>query len=279
MALLTAGWPLVNAVVADRQPLAAGTRLVIGNGTRSSAVVTVGRGWSVLPEQSNPIQGYLLRHGAVELSILHVDLVNSSAGAHVCGRACARSCSVSNPGVRLSQPSDHFHTARGLPGISGASPPARKVGTATIVRRSVEAVRHRDARACPARNQSGDARSGCPSCRISAIYGGPPVTQAAASAPAAPTRSPEHPPGPPHGHRGCAFRRGRAELAVLPVPRGVPGAGGARRGPGAPAACDRLRAGAAACGRSARRRWSGRPPRSPGAARPRPAARCWRTRA
>ena len=131
MALLTAGWPLVNAVVADRQPLAAGTKLVIGNGTRSSAIVTVGRGWSVLPEQSNPVQGYLLRRGAVSLSILHVDLVNSSQVARLWS-GLRRILLVSSPGVRLGPPV-HFRTARGMLGLSGAVSTARKVGTATIV--------------------------------------------------------------------------------------------------------------------------------------------------
>lgn len=131
MALLTAGWPLVNAMVADRQPLAGGSKLIIGSGTRNSAVVTVGRGWSVLPEESNPVQGYLLRRGPVELSILHVDLVNSSQVARLWS-GVRRILLVSSPSARLGAPV-FFRTARGLPGLSGAITTARKVGTATIV--------------------------------------------------------------------------------------------------------------------------------------------------
>ena len=131
MALLTAGWPLVNAAVADRQPLADDTRLTIGSGAGSSAVVTVGRGWAVLPEQSNPNQGYLLRHGQVELSILHVDLVNSRQVPQLWS-GLRQILSVSSPAARLGR-GVSFRTARGLPGISGVITTARKAGTATIV--------------------------------------------------------------------------------------------------------------------------------------------------
>ncbi len=131
MALLTAGWPLVNAVVADRQPLADGARLTVGNGTRSSAVVTVGRGWSVLPEQSNPAQGYQLRRAGVELSILHVDLVNPRQVAQMWS-GLRRILQANSPVVRLGPPV-YRRTASGLLRISGVISTAQKVGTATIV--------------------------------------------------------------------------------------------------------------------------------------------------
>jgi hypothetical protein len=131
MALLTAGWPLVNAAVADRQPLADAARLTVGHGAGTSAVVTVGRGWSVLPEQSNPSQGYLLRHGPVELSILRVGLVNQRQVPHLWS-GLRQILTVSSPGARLSRPVP-FRTAHGLLGLRGVFTTAGKVGTATIV--------------------------------------------------------------------------------------------------------------------------------------------------
>jgi hypothetical protein len=131
MALLTAGWPLVNAIVADRQPLAAGSKVVIANGTRDSAVVTVGRGWSVLPEQSNPVQGYLLRRGLVQLSILRVVLVNQSQVPDLWS-GLRQILTVSGTGAQLSRPVP-FRTAHGLIGLRGVFTTAGKVGTATIV--------------------------------------------------------------------------------------------------------------------------------------------------
>ena len=92
MALLTAGWPLLNIAVANRHPLAAGARLTVGTSPSNSAVVTVGAGWSLLSEQSNPMQGYLLQRGRVELSITHVVLVGRRPGAAHVGGPAARSC-------------------------------------------------------------------------------------------------------------------------------------------------------------------------------------------
>ncbi len=130
MALLTAGWPLVDAVVTNKQPLAAGSKLTIGSGAGSSAVVTLGPGWSELPEQSNPYESYLLRRGAVELSIIDVDLVNRSQVRHL-WQGLGQILSVSNPGIRIGRAA-HIYTIDGMRAITGIIVGPRKVGTATI---------------------------------------------------------------------------------------------------------------------------------------------------
>ncbi|MGI5168194.1 hypothetical protein ACQEU3_27985 [Spirillospora sp. CA-253888] len=71
MAALTGGWPLLNAALGeapDRQRLAAGETLVLGDGGYS-ARFTVGRGWTVRKSASDSAQGYTLTRGAVELRV------------------------------------------------------------------------------------------------------------------------------------------------------------------------------------------------------------------
>lgn len=131
MAALTAGWPLLNTAVANRHPLAAGSRLTVG--TRpSSGVVTVGAGWSLLSEQSNPTQGYLLQRGNLQLSIRHVGLLNRAQLPQM-WRGLRLILSVSNPGIRLSKPA-FITTRRGLHAVTVVVTSRRQIGTATIVR-------------------------------------------------------------------------------------------------------------------------------------------------
>ncbi|HTA01964.1 MAG TPA: hypothetical protein VK802_16390 [Streptosporangiaceae bacterium] len=131
MALLTAGWPLLDKAVADQHPLAAGSRLTVG-ASPSSGVVTVGPGWSLLSAQSNPTQGYLLQRGNLNLSIMHVGLVDREQLPQM-WRDLLRLLSVSNPGIRLSKPA-FITTAHGLHAVTGGVTGSRQIGTATIVR-------------------------------------------------------------------------------------------------------------------------------------------------
>ncbi len=130
MALLTAGWPLVDTAVANRQPLAAGSRLAIGSGAGNSAVFTVGRGWSLAPEQSDPNQGYLLRRSAVEVSILRVNLVNRSQAQHLWA-GLRQILAVSSAGVRVGRVM-YVRAPGGILRSTGVIATAQKVGTATI---------------------------------------------------------------------------------------------------------------------------------------------------
>jgi hypothetical protein len=131
MALLTAGWPLLNKAVADQHSLAAGSRLTVG-ASPSSGVVTVGAGWSLLSAQSNPTQGYLLQRGKLDLSITHVGLVNRAQLPQM-WRGLLLILSVSHPGIRLSKPV-LITTRHGVHAITGVVTSRRLIGTATIAR-------------------------------------------------------------------------------------------------------------------------------------------------
>ncbi|HUB37341.1 MAG TPA: hypothetical protein VMA72_00655 [Streptosporangiaceae bacterium] len=128
MALLTAGWPLLNAAVADNQNLAAGS-IRIGPGGRNSADIRIGAGWTLRPAQSDPRQDYVLHRGAVAVSIGYVSLADAeqTAGAWSGLRRVFR---VTNPGVRLGRPSA-VTNGQGLPGLSAIATGARVSGTVT----------------------------------------------------------------------------------------------------------------------------------------------------
>jgi hypothetical protein len=130
MALLTAGWPLLNSAVDSRQPLAAGSRLTVGTEPASAANVTVGPGWSVLPAQSNPVQGYVLKKGSLLLYLTHVSLVDRNQVPRL-WRGLRRVLSVNRPGSRLGKPV-FITTAHGLRAIAGVVVGTRLIGTATI---------------------------------------------------------------------------------------------------------------------------------------------------
>jgi len=130
MALLTAGWPLLNSAVADRQPLAAGSHLTVGSGSASSGVVTVGSGWYMLPAQSNPTEVYVLRKDGLVLAIRHVSLVDRGQAPGV-WRGLRQILAVTNPGVGLGKPAA-IRTARRLRAITGLVSGRQLVGTATI---------------------------------------------------------------------------------------------------------------------------------------------------
>jgi hypothetical protein len=129
MALLTAGWPLLNSAVANQHPLAAGSRLTVGT-SPSSAVVTLGPGWSMLSAQSNPMQGYVLQRGSLELSITHLALVNRGKAPQL-WQGLREILSLSNPGSRLSRPAI-ITTSQGVHAITGVVTTPRLIGTATI---------------------------------------------------------------------------------------------------------------------------------------------------
>jgi hypothetical protein len=131
MAVLTAGWPLLNTAVANRQPLASGARVTVGPGSASSGTVTVGRGWYVQPEGSNPALQYILRKGAVVIYVRHVSLVNRHQLPSM-WRGMRQVLSVTEPGSSLGAP-ETTTTIHGLRGITGTVSDARLVGAATIV--------------------------------------------------------------------------------------------------------------------------------------------------
>jgi hypothetical protein len=131
MAVLTAGWPLLNTAVANRHPLASGAKVTIGSGHASSGMVTVGRGWYVQPEQSNPAVLYILRKSAVTLYIRHVSLASRQPLLSM-WTGMRQVLAVTLPGASLGAPLT-IRTIHGLGAITGTVSDARLVGTATIV--------------------------------------------------------------------------------------------------------------------------------------------------
>jgi hypothetical protein len=80
MALLTAGWPLLNRTVSDSR-LAAGQSLTIGPVGAMKARMTTGRGWRLMPAESNARQRYVLRAGPAQLTLATVSLPAGTTNA------------------------------------------------------------------------------------------------------------------------------------------------------------------------------------------------------
>src|SRR5271165_7379401 len=74
--LLTAGWPLLNALVANELKVPAGTALRIGPSGPDSASVRVGPHWIMRPAQTDPSQTYVLARGDVTVWISYLALLH-----------------------------------------------------------------------------------------------------------------------------------------------------------------------------------------------------------
>lgn len=117
MVVLTGGWPLANALVADRHQLAAGSTLTIGPSAADSARFTVGTGWTLVPSQTDRFTSYLLRRGSLRVSVLIVVLVNKSQTPEL-WTGLRKIVQTGNPGARLSSPAVAV-TATGNRGLTG----------------------------------------------------------------------------------------------------------------------------------------------------------------
>jgi hypothetical protein len=130
MALLTAGWPLVNALVTDNQRLAPGASLRVGPSGPNSATVRAGPGWIERPAETDPRHGYMLRRGAVAISIEYVSLAGHYRSAEVWA-GLRRVLRLSNPGVSLGRPAA-VTSRQGRAGLSATATGARRTGAATV---------------------------------------------------------------------------------------------------------------------------------------------------
>lgn len=130
MAGLTAGWPLLNTAVANRQPVPAGSTQYIGAGPADSAHVTVGPGWTLAPAQSNPRLEMSMSRGPVSLSAAFVRL---PVGWHP-GQLWAglrSTLGIRHPGARLGA-ARVTTNVQGLTGLVGILVQGDLSGTATI---------------------------------------------------------------------------------------------------------------------------------------------------
>ena len=130
MALLTAGWPLLNAAVADKQNLAAHAALRLGPSGPDSASVRVGHDWFVRPAQTDPSQDYMLRRGAVAVSIDYVSLAGRYRAAGLWD-GLRRVFLVTNPGVNLGKP-EAVTSGQGRKGLRATAASARSAGAVSV---------------------------------------------------------------------------------------------------------------------------------------------------
>ncbi len=136
MAVLTAGWPTLDTLVADKQRLAAGASLRVGPGGPDSASIKVGPGWIERPAETDPRQDYMLRSGAIAISIGYVSLagpVSPASTGHAAGvwPGLVRILRVSHPGVRLGQPAT-VTSGQGRAGLSATATSRRTAGAASV---------------------------------------------------------------------------------------------------------------------------------------------------
>jgi hypothetical protein len=130
MAVLTAGWPLLNRVVSDHQRLAARSRLTIGPGRRNSAIVTVGPGWTLRPGETNPRMVYILARGPVKMSIAYATLVNNRQVGDLWA-GLREVVQISHPGATLSAPAP-VRTTHGYAGDIGVVKAPGLEGTVSV---------------------------------------------------------------------------------------------------------------------------------------------------
>jgi hypothetical protein len=130
MAALTAGWPLLNMAVPDRNAMAAGTRISVGTGPANSARLTMGPGWALAPSQSDPRYGYALDRGQVRLFVIHVTLTSGTNMGQL-WTGLQDILAVSHPGLRLGKPGPVV-SAHGSKGIAGTVADGSLSGNATI---------------------------------------------------------------------------------------------------------------------------------------------------
>jgi hypothetical protein len=130
MALLTAGWPLLNMTVSNSRPLRAGHSLMIGPGGAFVARLTVGRGFRLLPAQSNPRQQYSMRVGAAQLNVSSVSLPGPTSARRLWA-GLRQVLSLSHPGTTLGRLTT-MTSAHGQPAVTGSITSKSKAGLAAV---------------------------------------------------------------------------------------------------------------------------------------------------
>jgi hypothetical protein len=101
--VLTAGWPLLDGLVADQQNVMAGAAIRIGPSGPDSASIRVGPHWVMRPAQTDPREDYVLARGAVTVSISYLSLIRPYPAAAIWA-GLRQILRISHPGVRLGLP-------------------------------------------------------------------------------------------------------------------------------------------------------------------------------
>jgi hypothetical protein len=129
MAILTAGWPLLNLLVSNNRMITANTRLVVGS-NQKNASVTVGPGWAMQSAESNPHLDYSLRRGTVDLAIAYVSLINQAHAAQLWD-GLRQLVLINHPGASLSSPKPITST-HDTEGDAGLITDQNLIGTAAV---------------------------------------------------------------------------------------------------------------------------------------------------
>jgi hypothetical protein len=130
MAVLTAGWPLLNRAVTDHQRLAANSKLVVGPSKKNSAVVTVGPGWLLRSGETNPRLIYLLQRGRATMTIAYASLLNNRQVGDL-WEGMREVVALRHPGATLSPPLP-IHSVHGAGGAFGLVQSPDLTGTAAV---------------------------------------------------------------------------------------------------------------------------------------------------
>ncbi|MEV7422326.1 hypothetical protein [Streptomyces sp. NPDC091212] len=131
MAALTAGWPLIDRALSDRERLPGGALLELGPSSGTAVLRVVGEGWSLSKSQSDPNSSYALSRDGVDVVAGYVDLTTTEAGAERLWTGLRRVQSVADAGSRLGEPHP-VTSAEGARGSTGTLTRSGRTGTATV---------------------------------------------------------------------------------------------------------------------------------------------------
>lgn len=130
MALLAAGWPLVNLAVSDDQPAAAGSPLTVGLDSTRSAQFTPGQGWVIRSAETDPKQDWTLRRGPVDMSVTNVPLTSSSQAGQL-WPGLANILRLNDPSAQLGKPAV-LTSPQGGKGLTGTVTENGQAGQAAV---------------------------------------------------------------------------------------------------------------------------------------------------
>jgi hypothetical protein len=130
MVMLTAGWPLLDGLVADQQNVPPGAAIRIGPVGPDSASVRIGPHWTMQPAQTDPRQAYVLSRGAVTVSISYLSLIHPYRAAGIWS-GLRQILRVSHPGVRLGPPVT-VTSSQGQAGRAATMTGTRIAGAVTV---------------------------------------------------------------------------------------------------------------------------------------------------
>ncbi|GAA1098373.1 hypothetical protein [Nocardiopsis composta] len=132
IALLTAGWPAVDAAVADAVPVPPGRPVQVGAGHVPPASIELGPGWSLHEGQSRDGENYLFARGPVELRLSTVGPATPATPDRLWD-GLRRTVRVDDPTARLGEPQP-ITSAHGAEGRTGPMRGDTASGSAAVFR-------------------------------------------------------------------------------------------------------------------------------------------------